>query len=126
MDTRLQDVARHAGPVNEYEAVLAEADMPQQEKAVLFGGPRPRTNETAKQLRAEAIKARSTAHVADHRVSGLQKGTSLRAQHERQHADADDSVAPSSRQPDSSYANRTAMDHTQPARPDSNHDVPPV
>ncbi|MFJ2767610.1 hypothetical protein [Streptomyces sp. NPDC087300] len=36
MGTRLQDVTRQAGPVNEHEAVLTEADMPQQEKAALL------------------------------------------------------------------------------------------
>lgn len=126
MDTRLQEVIRQAGPVNEHEAVLAEADMPQQEKVALLRRAKAKDNEAAKQLRAEAIKARSTAHGANHRVSGLQKEASLRSQHGRQHVDADESVAPSSPKPDSSYANRTAMDHTQPAPPDSAHDAPPV
>ncbi|MFD4210520.1 hypothetical protein ACFWRG_31545, partial [Micromonospora tulbaghiae] len=126
MDTRLQEVTRQAGPVNEHEAVLTEADMPQQEKAALLRRAKAKDNEAAKQLRAEAIKARSTAHGADHRVSGLQKETSLRAQHGRQHVDADESAVPSAPKPDSSYANRTAVDHTQPAPPDSAHDAPPV
>ncbi|MYX77626.1 relaxase domain-containing protein [Streptomyces sp. SID3915] len=127
MGTRLQDVARQAGPVNEHEAVLTEADLPQQEKAALLRRARAKDNEAARQLRTEAIKARSTAHGADHRVSGLQKETILRAQHGRQHVDADESVAPSSPKQNSSYANRTTMDYTRPGPPpDSAQDAPPV
>lgn len=126
MDARLQDVTRQAGPVNEYEAVLTEADMPQQEKATLLRRAKAKDDEAAKQLRAEAIKARSTARGADHRVSGLQNETRLRAQHGRQHVDADESEVPSSPKPESPYAERTAVDHTQPVPPDSTHDAPPV
>ncbi|WP_327368548.1 MobF family relaxase [Streptomyces sp. NBC_01217] len=127
MNTRLQEVAGQAGPVSEHEAVLTEADMPQQEKAALLRRAKAKDNEAAKQLRAEAIKARRTARGADHRVSGLQKEASLRTQRGRQHADADESVAPSSPKPESSYANRTAMDYTQPGPPpDSAQDAPPV
>ncbi|WP_237725582.1 AAA family ATPase [Streptomyces sp. W007] len=126
MDARLQDVTRQAGPAGEYEAVLAEADMPQQEKATLLRRAKTKDDEAAKQLRAEAIKARSTAHGADHRVAGLQKETRLRAQHGRQHVGADESEVPSSPKPESPYANRTAVDHTQPVPPDSTHDAPPV
>ncbi|MFG2671583.1 MobF family relaxase [Streptomyces sp. NPDC048445] len=126
MDARLQDVTRQAGPGNEYEAVLTEADMPQQEKATLLRRAKAKDDEAAKQLRAEAIKARSTARGADHRVSGLQNETRLRAQHGRQHVDADESEVPSSLKPESTYAKRTAVDHTQPVPPDSTHDAPPV
>ncbi|MFJ2414374.1 MobF family relaxase [Streptomyces brevispora] len=127
MNTRLQEVAEQAGPVSEHEAVLTEADMPQQEKAVLLRRAKDKDNESAKQLRAEAIKARSTARGADHRVSSLQKEGRLRTQRGGQHLDADESVAPSSPKPESSYANRTAMDHTQPGPPpDSAQDAPPV
>ncbi|GAA2951482.1 MobF family relaxase [Streptomyces enissocaesilis] len=127
MNARLQEVAEQAGPVSEHEAVLTEADMPQQEKAVLLRRAMDKDNESAKQLRAEAIKARSTARGADHRVSSLQKEGRLRTQRRGQHLDADESVAPSSPKPESSYANRTAMDHTQPGPPpDSAQDAPPV
>ncbi|TYR58635.1 AAA family ATPase [Streptomyces parvus] len=127
MNARLQEVAEQAGPVSEHEAVLTEADMPQQEKAVLLRRAKDKDNESAKQLRAEAIKARSTARGADHRVSSLQKEGRLRTQRGGQHLDADESVAPSSPKPESWYANRTAMDHTQPGPPpDSAQDAPPV
>ncbi|WP_327376528.1 relaxase domain-containing protein [Streptomyces sp. NBC_01216] len=126
MRTRLQDVAGQAGPVGEHEAVLTEADMSPQEKAALLRRAKDKDNGAAKQLRAEAIKARSTARGADHRVSGLQKETSLRHRRGGQHVDVGESVAPTSPSPDSSYASRTAMDHTQPALPDSAHDAPPV
>ncbi|MCZ4118123.1 MobF family relaxase [Streptomyces sp. H39-S7] len=127
MNMRLQEVAEQAGAVSEHEAVLTEADMPQQEKAVLLRRAKDKDNESAKQLRAEAIKARSTARGADHRVSSLQKEGLLRTQRGGQHLDADESVAPSSPKPESSYANRTAMDHTQPGPPpDSAQDAPPV
>ncbi|MFE3473865.1 MobF family relaxase [Streptomyces bacillaris] len=126
MDAQLQDVTRQAGPVYEYEAVLTEADLPQQERSTLLGRAKAKDDEAAKQLRAEAIKARSTAGGAAHRVSGLQKETRLRAQHGRQSVDADESEVPSSPKPESLYANRTAVDHTQPVPPDSAHDAPPV
>ncbi|MET8690543.1 MobF family relaxase [Streptomyces sp. NPDC004732] len=126
MDARLLDVTRQAGPVNEYDAVLTEADLSQQERATLLRRAKAKDDEAAKQLRAEAIKARSTARGADHRVSGLQKETRLRAQHGRQHVDADESEVPSSPKPESPYANRTTVDHTQPVPPDSAHDAPPV
>lgn len=126
MDTRLREVSRQAGPVNEHEAVLTETDMPQQGKAAPLRRAKAKHNEAAKQLRAEAIKARSTAHGAERRVSGLQRETSLRAQHGRLHVDAGETAVPPAPKPDSSYANRTAVDHTQSAPLDSAHDAPPV
>ncbi|MYU02157.1 MULTISPECIES: MobF family relaxase [unclassified Streptomyces] len=126
MDARLQEATRQAGPVNEREDVLTEAEMPQQEKAALLRRAKAKDNEAAKQLRAEATKARSTAHGADHRVFGLQKETRLRAQHGHRHVDGGESDVPSCPKPESPYANRTTVDHTQPVPPDGTHDAPPV
>ncbi|RXS81483.1 conjugal transfer protein TraA [Streptomyces sp. TM32] len=126
MTTRFHEVAQQAGPVGEHEAVLTEADMPQHEKAALLRRAKEKDNQTAKQLRAEAAKARSTARGADHRVSGLQKEMTLRTHHGRQHADAEEAATPSSPLPDHSYAYRTT-DYTQPSPPpDAAQDAPPV
>ncbi|MGW0857072.1 MobF family relaxase [Streptomyces sp. NPDC002690] len=114
MDTRLQEVTWQAGPVNEHEAVLREADMPQQEEVALLRRAKAKDNEAAKQLRAEAVKTRSTAHGANHRVASLQKETRLRVQ---QHVDADETAEPSAPKPNSSYAKRNVVDHTHPAPP---------
>ncbi|MCH0566936.1 MobF family relaxase [Streptomyces sp. MUM 2J] len=127
MDKRLHEVAQQAGPVSEHEAVLAEADMPQQEKAALLRRAKDKDTQAAKQLRTQAAKARSTARGADHRVSGLQKEMTLRTQLGRQGADVEESAAPSTPKPESSYANRTSMDYTQLSTPpDSAQDAPPV
>ncbi|MGW5401985.1 MobF family relaxase [Streptomyces sp. NPDC003952] len=127
MNKRLHEVAELAGPVSEHEAVLTEADMPQQEKAALLRRAKDKDNQAAKQLRTEAAKARSTARGADHRVSGLQEETILRTQRGRQRADVEESAASSAPKPEYPYANRTAMDFVQPSpAPDNAHDAPPV
>ncbi|MCX4549592.1 MULTISPECIES: MobF family relaxase [unclassified Streptomyces] len=123
MKTRLHELAQQAGPVSEHRAVLAESDMPQQDKEALPRWAKRKDNEAAKQLRAEAVKARSTARGADHRVSGLQKEMTLRTQRGRQHTDVEESAAPSSPTPE----NHTAMEYAQlSSPPDAAQDVPSV
>ncbi|WP_234323528.1 MobF family relaxase [Streptomyces sp. NRRL F-2580] len=127
MNKRLHEAAELAGPVSEHEAVLTEADRPQQEKAALLRRAKDKDNQAAKQLRTEAAKARSTARGADHRVSGLQEEMTLRTQHGRQRADVEESAARSAPKPEYPYANRTAMDFVQPSPPPDNaQDAPPV
>lgn len=69
MNKRLDEVAEQAGPVSEHEAVLTEADMPQQDKAALLRRAKEKDNQAAKRLQAEAAKARSTARGADQRAA---------------------------------------------------------
>ncbi|MFF9346653.1 MobF family relaxase [Streptomyces sp. NPDC014734] len=124
MNARLHDVAQQAGPVSEYEAVLMEADMPQEERAELQRRAKDMDNQACKQLRAEAARARSTAHGADHRMSGLQNEMALRTRRGRH--DAEESAESSAPKHESPYANRTALDYAQPSLPDTAQDTPPV
>ncbi|MFI6372428.1 MobF family relaxase [Streptomyces sp. NPDC050546] len=127
MNTRLQEVAEPAGLVSEHEAVLTEADMPQQEKAALLRRAKAKDNEAAKQLRAEATKARSRTRASDYRVTSLQKEMTLRSQRTDLHADADEVSAPSSPQLQSPYANHTGVQYTQVSPPpDLSQDAPSV
>ncbi|UNZ21840.1 relaxase domain-containing protein [Streptomyces sp. 891-h] len=79
MNARSQEFAQVAGPADEQEGVLTEADMPQEEKAALLRRAQARDNQAAKQLRAEATKARGTACDAEHRDAGLRGELSARA-----------------------------------------------
>ncbi len=127
MNTRLQELAQQAGPVGEHEAVLTEADMPESEKTALLRRAAAKDNHVTKQLRAEATKARSTARGADHRVFGLQREVTLRAQRGRQHTGTEEAAAAPSPKPETLYADRTAMDYTQLSTPpDPTQDAPPV
>ncbi|WP_251058497.1 MULTISPECIES: MobF family relaxase [unclassified Streptomyces] len=120
---RLGEVTEIAGPVDEHEAVLTEADIPQPDKDVLLRRAQEKDNQGAKQLRAEAAKVRSTARGAEYRQSGLQEEMTRRTRRGRQHADVEESPAPSAPKPESSYANRTTTDFSQlpqsPETPDT-------
>ncbi|MFC9990672.1 MobF family relaxase [Streptomyces globisporus] len=80
MSTRYHEVTLQAGPVGEHEAVLTEADMPQEKKAALLRRAQEKDNQVAKQLRAEATKARSTSRGSASRVVGLRNELSARAE----------------------------------------------
>ncbi len=114
---RLGEVAPQAGPAREHEAVLAEADMPQEEKAALLRRAKEKDLQAAKGLRTEATKARTTAGKADGRVTGLREELTLRAERRRQTTDTEE-AAPTPLHPDSRYAERTRTE-----APDL-HDVP--
>lgn len=125
MNARLRVVAQQAGPVGEHEAVLTEAEMPEREKAALLRRAIAKDNQAAKQLRAEATKARSTAHGADHRVSGLQEEMTLRVRGGREDAGEPSELSPPKRE--APYANRTTMDYAQPDPPPGNvQQAPPI
>ncbi|MEU4206014.1 MobF family relaxase [Streptomyces sp. NPDC026294] len=82
MSTRLHEVTQQAGPVSEHEAVLTEADLPQEKKAALLRRAQAKDNQAAKQIRAEAAKARNTSNGAAYRVTGLREELSARAEEE--------------------------------------------
>ncbi|WP_241838018.1 MobF family relaxase [Streptomyces sp. CB03234] len=127
MNKRLDEVAEQAGPVSEHEAVLTEADMPQQDKAALLRRAKEKDNQAAKRLQAEAAKARSTARGADQRAAGLQEEMARRTQRGLQHADAEESASPSAPKPESSYADRTTADFPQQYPPsEAVQDAPSV
>ncbi|MEN8656091.1 MobF family relaxase [Streptomyces sp. 21So2-11] len=79
MKVRLEAVVQLAGPVVEHEVVLTEADLSQQDNAVLLRHAMGEDNETAKRLRTEADKARSTAQGSAYRVTGLRNELASRA-----------------------------------------------
>ncbi len=78
MRARLHVVTRQAGPIGEHEAVLTEADMPQAERAALHRRAREKDNQEAKQMRADAAKARNTSNGAAFRVAGLRSEAATR------------------------------------------------
>jgi conjugative relaxase-like TrwC/TraI family protein len=80
MSMRLHEVTQQAGPVGEHEAVLTDADMPQEKKAVFLRRAQEQDNQAAKQLRTEAAEARNTANGAAYRVVGLRDELSARAE----------------------------------------------
>jgi hypothetical protein len=80
MSTRLHEVTQQAGPVGEYEVVLAEAGMSQTEKATLKRRAQDKDNQAAGHLRAEAVKARKTSDGAAYRHSGLRRELSVRGE----------------------------------------------
>lgn len=82
MSTRFHEVTHQAGPVGEHEAMLTEADMPQEKKAALFRRAQEKDNQAAKQLRVEATQARNTSNGAAYRVVGLRGELSARAEEE--------------------------------------------
>ncbi|MEW2087848.1 MobF family relaxase [Streptomyces sp. NPDC006682] len=77
---RLHAVAQQAGPVGEHEAVLMEADLPQEKKTARLQRAQNKDEQAAKQLRAEAAKARVTSNGAAYRVTGLRDELSARAE----------------------------------------------
>ncbi|WP_238783415.1 MobF family relaxase [Streptomyces monomycini] len=79
MNTRIHEATQQAGPVSEHEAVLTEADLPQEKKAALLRRAQEKDNQAAKQVRAEASKARNTSNGAAYRVAGLRDELSVRA-----------------------------------------------
>ncbi|MFF5567707.1 MobF family relaxase [Streptomyces sp. NPDC012623] len=122
---RLREVAEAAGPVDEYEAVLIQADMPQPEKAALRRRAQEEDKQSARHLQAEAAKMRSTARGAEFRETGLYEEMSWRTQQGRQHADVEETSAPFASKPESSYANTTTAEFEQPHRsPEAAPDPP--
>ncbi|MBD0689365.1 conjugal transfer protein TraA [Streptomyces sp. CBMA123] len=101
---RLREVAQQAGPASEHEAVLAEADMPQEEKAALLRRAKDKDTQAAKGLRVEATKARTTARKADSRVFGLQEELTRRTDRSRQNNDTEEAAVPTTPNPESPYA----------------------
>ncbi|QKW51489.1 MobF family relaxase [Streptomyces buecherae] len=79
MSTRLHEATQQAGPASEHAAVLAEADMPQEKKTALLRRAQEKDNQAAKQIRAEAAKARNTSTGAAYRLDGLRNELAVRA-----------------------------------------------
>ncbi|WP_244229869.1 MobF family relaxase [Kitasatospora albolonga] len=123
LNARLQELAQHAGPVGEHDGVLTEADMPEPERAVLLRRAAVEDNQVAKQLRAEATKARSMARGAKYRVFSLEREVTMRARRWQQHTGTEEIAAAPSLKPETSYADRTTMDYAQLSTPP---DAPPV
>lgn len=61
LNRRLQEVAQAAGPVDEFEATLTAADMPEQEKAYVLRRAQDQDNRDAERLRTEAVTKRRRA-----------------------------------------------------------------
>ncbi|MFD7580964.1 AAA family ATPase [Kitasatospora sp. NPDC059817] len=101
---RFREVAHQAGPVGEHEAVLAEADMPQETKATLRRRAQDKDTQAAKSSRTEATKARATARKADSRVSGLREELTWRTDRSRQNPDTEEAAAPVTPHAESQYA----------------------
>ncbi|MFF5655147.1 MobF family relaxase [[Kitasatospora] papulosa] len=80
INRRLHEIAQQAGPVGEHEAVLMEADLPQENKTARLQRAQNKDEQAAKQLRAEAAKARSTSNGAAYRVTELRDELSARAE----------------------------------------------
>ncbi|MFE0660393.1 MobF family relaxase [Streptomyces sp. NPDC058876] len=124
---QLREVAHQAGPAEEHEAVLTEADLPQEKKAALLRGAQDKDTAAAKSLRTEATKARRTAQTADGRAAGLRAELALRADRSRQPAELVEAAAPTLPQPESPYSYRTTTDYPNNSiPPDTAQDALPV
>ncbi|MEV3853044.1 AAA family ATPase [Streptomyces sp. NPDC050095] len=111
LSKRLRTAAEAAGPVAEYESVLAEADMPQEEKTALLRRAQEKDNQGAKRLRAEAVTMRSTADGAAYREAGLRDEVVLRARPNAQHPEGEDLPEPSrAPRPASPYASHAGVE----------------
>ncbi|WP_236573861.1 MobF family relaxase [Streptomyces sp. GS7] len=108
---RLQELCSLAGPAEEHEAVIAEAETLGRDKTVLLRRAQNKDNQAAKSVRGEATKARSTARGAAYREAGLREALSRRTGTQVAGQEAQE---PSQKpQPASLYANRTVTDVQQ-------------
>lgn len=82
MSTRRHEATQQAGPASEHEAVLTEADTPREKKAALLRRAQEKDSQAAKQIRADAAKARNTSNGAAYRAAGLRDELSARAEGE--------------------------------------------
>ncbi|MEH0614739.1 MobF family relaxase [Streptomyces scabiei] len=122
---QLRELAEVAGPADEFEAVLIEANMPESEKAALLRRAQEKDNQGAKHLRAEAAKMRNTARGAEYRASGLQEETLGRTRGGRQQSDVEESQTQFAPRPESPYGSRPTADLSQPHEsPDAAPDTP--
>ncbi|NJQ04012.1 relaxase domain-containing protein [Streptomyces lonarensis] len=124
---RMEAVARLAGPVDEHEALLTEAAMPQNQKTALLRRANEQDRQAATRLRAEAGLARNRDRASSHRVSRLHREMALRSQGAVVHPDEGESVAPAAPRPETPYINRATADfagHGTP--PDPAQDAPTV
>lgn len=117
---RLREAAPQAGPASEHEAVLTEADLPQETRAALLRRAKDKDAEAAKALRAEANKARRTARNAGGRASGLREELTVRADRSQQVAEPAEAAAPTPPQPESPYGIRAARDYRHNSIPPDN------
>ncbi|WP_344446096.1 MobF family relaxase [Kitasatospora nipponensis] len=101
---RLREAAHQAGPAGEHEAVLTEADLPQEAKAALLRRAQDKDTQAAKALRSEATKTRRTALNADDRASGLRAELTRRADRSDPTTHTAEAATPIPPQPESPYA----------------------
>ncbi len=119
LNNQLRELAETAGPADEFEAVMTEANMPEQEKTALLRRAQEKDNRGAKGLRAEAVIARTTANGAAHREAGLRGEIGGRSRPNAHRSHADELPGPArGRQPVSSYTNHAG------AEAPHLHDVP--
>ncbi|MFD0551607.1 MobF family relaxase [Streptomyces rectiviolaceus] len=116
---QLRDLTEAAGPAGEFEAVLTEANTPEEETTDLLRRAQEKDNHGAKQLRAEAVSARGTANGAAYREAGLRSEMSARTGPNALPPEDEEHPEPSRvRRPASPYATRV---HTDPPQV---HDAP--
>ncbi|WP_223241609.1 MobF family relaxase [Streptomyces sp. CBMA123] len=119
LNNQLRELAETAGPADEFEAVMTEANMPEQEMTALLRRAQEKDNRGAKGLRAEAVIARTTANGAAHREAGLRGEIAGRSRPNAHRSHADELPGPArGRQPVSSYTNHAG------AEAPHLHDVP--
>ncbi|MGW4883444.1 MobF family relaxase [Streptomyces murinus] len=116
---RLREVGAVAGPAEEQDAVLNEAEATKRDKAALLSRAMEKDQQTAESLRAEASKARTTARSAEHREDRLREESAHRS-HTRGHQ-VEEGLPPSARMPrplswraDDAYANTYVPDSVEP------------
>lgn len=111
---RLHELAALAGPEEEHEPVLAEEATLKRDKAALLARAQSKDNQAAKNFRAEAAKARSTARSAAYRETGLREELSQRTQTDSQQPDGGERPNHSEgHRSMATYANRTNADVQQ-------------
>ncbi|MGX2994906.1 MobF family relaxase [Streptomyces sp. JNUCC 64] len=123
---RLREVARRAGPAGEHEAVLTEADLPQDAKTALLRRAQDKDIQAAEALRTEATKARRIARNADDRAAGLREELTRRADRSRLSADTAEEAVPVPQQPEAPYSRRTTGHPRNSVPPDNAQDAMPV
>ncbi|MGW7292861.1 MobF family relaxase [Streptomyces xiamenensis] len=114
MNRRLNGLIEAAGPVSEHNTLISEADMPEHEVAALLGHAQEKDTDDARLLRAEAIRARSTAAGAARREADLRKEMSARPGAGGHQAGHDQSIGARRRPRVSPYAEHSDIDAAQP------------
>ncbi|WP_338684581.1 MobF family relaxase [Streptomyces acidiscabies] len=117
---RLRGLAVLAGRSEDFEVVVIDAERVQRDKGVLLQSAREKDEQTTRQLRGEARKARSTATGAAHRETRLRDELASRFESRDNQVSGDDQTSTTMGQtgaPHLDEANLTAYGHVTPEPP---------